>query len=252
MFDESFPAMDLGFYELNMNGLRVISHGGADELFNTALYLVPDKKLAFCFRIVEGKAERQQKGWRKPFLIVTFLYRQLEQPNEAAIELGESWKNMQAPINLRVVIIRRSISFSVFWLKINIEVSDNRLFIGSGADQQVYTPIGRDLFQEVGGKHQMGFRTDAAGQGHVSVSGYVKPNAAGTCTVNEPIEVLAPLARHFGCSVHHRIDWICLSQTRNQSDAKSAEMGSSAVGYCVYMGVINLGCNVSGVEHGFD
>lgn len=66
-FDERLPAMDLGFYELNMNGLRVISHGGADELFNTALYLVPDKKWASLFPIVEGKAERQQKGWRKPF-----------------------------------------------------------------------------------------------------------------------------------------------------------------------------------------
>ncbi|WP_261808030.1 hypothetical protein [Paenibacillus sp. N3.4] len=48
--------------------------------------------------------------------------------------------------------------------QINVAVSDNRLSLGSGAEQQIFAPIAPNLFQEVGGTHQIGFRTDASGK----------------------------------------------------------------------------------------
>jgi hypothetical protein len=54
--------------------------------------------------------------------------------------------------------------FYSFMSKISIAASDNRLFIGSGAEQQVFEPIGPDVFQQVGGTERIGFRTDESGK----------------------------------------------------------------------------------------
>ncbi|WP_261808034.1 serine hydrolase [Paenibacillus sp. N3.4] len=74
-FDERLPAMDLGFYELRMNGLRVISHGGADTLFSTELYLVPDKQIGIFVSFSGGDGGLQRQGCRKPFSIVTIRHK---------------------------------------------------------------------------------------------------------------------------------------------------------------------------------
>ncbi|OMF40209.1 hypothetical protein CXK86_24815 [Paenibacillus sp. BGI2013] len=163
-FDERLPAMDLGFYELNMNGLRVISHGGADELFNTALYLVPDKKVGIFVSYSGGEGGTAAEGLAQAFFDRYYPVHATEQPNESSIELGESLEKYAGSYQFTRRNHTKIDKFFSFLTQINIEVSDNRLTIGSGADQQVYTPIGVNLFQEVGGTHQMGFRTDAEGK----------------------------------------------------------------------------------------
>lgn len=42
-FDKRMPGVDLGFSEKRINGLRLITHGGSDPMFNTEFYLVPAK-----------------------------------------------------------------------------------------------------------------------------------------------------------------------------------------------------------------
>ncbi len=162
-FDKRLPAMDLGFYEINMNGLRVISHGGADELFNSAVYLVPDKQIGIFVSYSGGDGGAAAGGLGQAFFDRYFPRQEVKQPLTSAV-LENSVQKYAGSYQFT----RRNHSdidkFFNFLVKISITASDNRLFIGSGAEQQVFAPIGPDLFQEVGGTHQMGFRTDAAGK----------------------------------------------------------------------------------------
>lgn len=162
-FDKRLPAMDLGFIELNMNGLRVISHGGADELFNTEVYLVPDKKLGIFVSYSGGDGGVAARGLMQAFFDRYYPRQEVNQPPTSAV-LENSVQKYAGSYQFT----RRNHSdidkFFNFLTKISITVSDNRLSIGSGTEQQVYAPIGTDLFQEVGGTNKMGFRTDAEGK----------------------------------------------------------------------------------------
>lgn len=163
VFNKRLPAMDLGFYEMNMNGLRVISHGGSDELFNTEVYLVPDKQIGIFVSYSGGDGGGAANGLAQAFFDRYFPRQEVKLPPASAV-LENSLQKYAGSYQFT----RRNHSdidkFFNFLTKISITVSDNRLSIGSGADQQVYAPIGPDLFQEVGGTHQMGFRTDAKGK----------------------------------------------------------------------------------------
>jgi len=162
MFHENFPAMDLGFYELNMNGLRVISHGGADTLFNTELYLVPDKQIGIFVSYSGGDGGTAAIGLLEAFFDRYFPAQKVELP-PASAELENVQKYAGS-----YQFTRRNHSdidkFFTFLAKMKIDASDNRLSIGSGAEQQVYAQIEPDLFQEVGGTHQIAFRTDESGK----------------------------------------------------------------------------------------
>ncbi|ULO09892.1 beta-lactamase family protein [Paenibacillus sp. 19GGS1-52] len=163
VFNKHLPAMDLGFSELNMNGLRVISHGGSDELFNTEVYLVPDKQIGIFVSYSGGDGGAAATGLAKAFFDRYFPQQEVNQSPAYAV-LENSLQKYAGSYQFT----RRNHSdvdkFFNFLVKLNITVSDNRLSIGSGADQQVYAPIGLDLFQEVGGTNKMGFRTDASGK----------------------------------------------------------------------------------------
>ncbi|WP_438351048.1 serine hydrolase domain-containing protein [Paenibacillus sp. FA6] len=163
VFNKRLPAMDLGFYEMNMNGLRVISHAGSDELFNTAAYLVPDKQIGIFVSYSGGDGGAAAGGLAQAFFDRYFPLQEVKLSPESTV-LENSLQKYAGSYQFT----RRNHSdidkFFNFLVKISITVSDNRLSIGSGADQQVYAPIGPDLFQEVGGTNQMGFRTDAAGK----------------------------------------------------------------------------------------
>lgn len=163
VFNKSLPAMDLGFYELNMNGLRVISHGGSDELFNTEVYLVPGKQIGIFVSYSGGDGGAAARGLAQAFFDRYFPMQEVKlSPASVVLE-----KSLQKYVG-SYQFTRRNHSdidkFFNFLVKISITISDNRLSIGSGSDQQVYDPIGPDLFQQVGGTHQMGFRTDASGK----------------------------------------------------------------------------------------
>ncbi|OAB41213.1 serine hydrolase [Paenibacillus antarcticus] len=161
-FDKRLPATDLGFFEENLNGLRAITHGGADELFNTEVSLVPDKQIGIFVSYSGGDGGAAARGLSQAFFDRYFPAQEAIPPQSAILE--SDLKKYAGSYQFT----RRNHSdidkFFNFLTKISISVAGNQLSIGSGAEQQLFTPIGPDLFQEVAGKHQMGFRTDAAGK----------------------------------------------------------------------------------------
>jgi hypothetical protein len=162
-FDKRLPAMDLGFMEKRMNGLRVISHGGADTLFTTELYLVPDKQIGIFVSHSGGDGGAAAAGLLQAFFDRYFPAQAVERPPVSA-ELEHAVQKYAGSYQFTRRNHTDIDKFFSFLSQISITASDNRLSIGSGAEQQVFAPIGPDLFQEVGGMHQIGFRTDASGK----------------------------------------------------------------------------------------
>ncbi|UKS24746.1 serine hydrolase [Paenibacillus sp. HWE-109] len=162
-FDERLPGMDLGFIERRMNGLRVISHGGADTLFTTEFYLVPDQKIGIFVSSSGGDGGASASGLAKAFFDRYYPAQAVKLPPVSA-ELEKDVQKYAGSYQFT----RRNHSdidkiFS-FMSQISIGVTDNRLSIGSGTEQQVFAPIGPNLFQDVESAHQIGFRTDASGK----------------------------------------------------------------------------------------
>ncbi len=162
-FDERLPAMDLGFYEQRFNGLRAICHGGSDPLFNTEMYLVPDKQLGIFVSYSGGQGSEAAEGLANAFFDQYFPAPVVNLPPLPAnfAETGQKYAGTYE-------FTRRNFSkidkFFSFGSQINVSVSDKGLAIGEGDEQLLFTPIGPDLFQQVGGLHQLGFRTDASGK----------------------------------------------------------------------------------------
>ncbi|RJX41780.1 class A beta-lactamase-related serine hydrolase [Paenibacillus pinisoli] len=162
-FDERLPGMALGFYELRLNGQRIISHGGADPLFNTELYLVPDQGLGIFVSYSGGEGGTAASEMSQAFFNRYFPVGENSFPSVAA-ELEQDLQKYAGSYQF----LRRNHTdidkFYSFLAQISISVADNRLTIGSGAEQQIFAPIGPNLFQAVGGTNQIGFRTDDSGQ----------------------------------------------------------------------------------------
>ncbi|WP_018758537.1 serine hydrolase domain-containing protein [Paenibacillus terrigena] len=162
-FDERLPAMDLGFIEQRKNGLRILSHGGADTLFTTELYLVPDKKIGIFVSHSGGDGGAATVGLLQAFFNRYFPVQAIESPPVSA-ELENTVQKYAGSYQFTRRNHTDIDKFFSFLSQINVTAEGNRLSIGSGAEQQVFAPIGPNLFQEVGGSHQIGFRTDASGK----------------------------------------------------------------------------------------
>lgn len=162
-FDKRLPALDLGFEELRVNGMRVISHGGSDLLFNTELYLVPDKQLGIFVSCSGGDGGAAEEGLLRGIFDRYLPAKELKLPSTSA-NPENSLQKYAGSYQFTRRNYTKIDKFFGFMAQINIEVLDNKLSIGSGDEQQVYTPIGTNLFQEVGGTHQIGFRTDESGK----------------------------------------------------------------------------------------
>jgi len=163
-FDERMPAMDLGFYELKMNGLRIISHGGSDPLFNTELYLVPDKQVGIFVSYSGGNGGVAANALAKAFFDRYFPAEDLKLSPIAVVESKESVEKYTGAYQFA----RRNHShidkFFSFMAQISVGMTeDNLLTVGGGLEQQIFAPVGPNLFQEVGGTQQIGFRTDESG-----------------------------------------------------------------------------------------
>lgn len=162
-FDKRVPAMDLGFDELRLNGLRVITHSGSDVLFNTGLYLVPEKQIGIFVSYSGGDGGAAADGLTKAFFDRYFPMKEVSLPPVSA-EVASSLQKYAGSYQFTRRNHTKIDKFFGFMSQINVAVTDNGLSIGSGVEQEVFAPVGPDLFQQIGGTHQIAFRTDAAGK----------------------------------------------------------------------------------------
>ncbi|MBP1991091.1 serine hydrolase domain-containing protein [Paenibacillus eucommiae] len=160
---KQLPGMALGFYELNMNGQRVISHGGADTLFNTQLYLVPDKQIGIFVSYSGGEGGGAAENLAKAFFDHYFPAPEIQIPPLPS-NIAETLQKYAGSYKFT----RRNFSdidkFFSFMVEMKVTISDDQLSIGEGEERMLFALIEPNLFQQVGGPHQLGFRTNASGE----------------------------------------------------------------------------------------
>jgi CubicO group peptidase (beta-lactamase class C family) len=162
-FDKRMLGVGLGFAEKQINGITLITHGGSDPMFNTEFYLAPAKQVGIFLSYNGGPGSESADGLIKAFFNKYYPVPVKETPVDASIT-AESIKKFAGSYEFT----RRNFSdidkFFNFFLQFNVTVSDNKLSMGSGSEQEFYAPIGENLFQQVGGTEQIAFRTDDSGK----------------------------------------------------------------------------------------
>jgi CubicO group peptidase (beta-lactamase class C family) len=161
-FDKRMPGVDLGFSEKRINGLRLITHGGSDPMFNTEFYLVPAKHVGIFVSYNGGQGGDSAAG-----LVHAFFERYYPDPEAKQPEFSTSAESVQKYAGT-YQFTRRNHSdidkFFNFFAQLNVKVKDNKLSLGSGSEQQLYREIAPNLFQLEGGTEQIGFRTNESGK----------------------------------------------------------------------------------------
>lgn len=161
-FDKRLPGVDLGFAEKRINDLTLITHGGSDPMFNTELYLVPAKDVGIFVSYNGGEGSDSAAG-----LIQAFFNRYYPSPGVKQPEFIASDESIQKYAGA-YQFTRRNISdidkFFNFFAQLNVSVEDNKLSLGSGSEQQLYSEVGPNLFQLEGGTEQIAFRTNESGK----------------------------------------------------------------------------------------
>jgi len=160
MLDPRLPAIGLGYYGQNIGGERAWAHGGADPLFNTEMYLFPDRQLGIFISFSGGQGDLAAENLAKALIARLYPKPQMA-PKVAATGPLEKYAGSYE-------FTRRNHSdidkFYGLLSQLSVSVSGNRLSMGSGEDEVQLTPIAPDLFQEVGGTRQIAFRTNTAGE----------------------------------------------------------------------------------------
>lgn len=159
IYHPHLPAMGLGYYELNIGGERAWSHGGTDPLFNTELYLFPDRRLGIFISFSGG--DGNEAAGRLTTALIERLYPK-PRPEPKITQTG-SLERYAGTYQFTRRNLTRIDKFYSMMAQISVSVSGDRLSVGSGNDMMTFVPIADNLFQEVGGTRQIAFRTDAAG-----------------------------------------------------------------------------------------
>ncbi|WP_341187930.1 serine hydrolase domain-containing protein [Paenibacillus sp. FSL H7-0756] len=160
--DKRLPGVALGFAEKRVNGVRLISHGGSDPMFNTEFYLAPAKHLGIFLSYNGGQGSEAAANLLQALFNRYYPAPEVEQPEFAAS--AESVQKYAGSYQFT----RRNISdidkFFNFFAQLNVTTVDNKISLGSGSEQQLYRAIAPNLFQLEEGTDQIGFLTDESGK----------------------------------------------------------------------------------------
>ena len=161
VLDPRLPGMCLGFYEQRMAGLRIIAHGGNDPLFNTDMYLAPDKQVGI-FVSYSGNSGESGEALARAFFERYFPVPKTVLP-PPPVDFAQTIMKYAGTYQFTRRSETKIDKFYSLPAQLSLSASGTHLFIGQGDELESFAPIGVNLFQEVGGPHQIAFRTDAAG-----------------------------------------------------------------------------------------
>lgn len=158
--DKRLPAMALGYYEDRIAGERVVSHGGADPLFNTELYLLPERRMGIFVSYSGGHGDVAAAELAKALLTRFYPKTEVSPEPLRGVALDRYAGSYQFTAISQTRIDK---AFGVM-SQLNVTADGERLRMGSGEEETQFAPIGPNLFQQVGGDRQIAFRTDRDGK----------------------------------------------------------------------------------------
>ncbi len=163
---------DLGFYQEDRNGLRIIAHAGDTDYFHSDLHLLLDKDVGFFISLnslgTDGAAEQVRTGLFRAFLDRYYPYsppveKTVAHPQADAARVAGSYLSSRR-IESALRLINVLTQFSVTSLP-NGEIEVG-LLKNLAAVPKRWREVGPLVYREVGGQTHLKFVTDSAG--HVS------------------------------------------------------------------------------------
>ncbi|MEO7043334.1 MAG: serine hydrolase domain-containing protein [Gemmatimonadaceae bacterium] len=160
------PAMDLGFYQQNMNGQHVIGHEGDTQYFHSAMFLIPDKQVGI-FLSYTGSAA----GPLRATTLQAFFDRYFPAPPvtipPAPVDFAQTAQKFTGAFRFArhsytkfdkaELLAQSPISVSV------LPKTGRLLISGIGGEPEQFAPVGNGIFQQIEGHEQVGFTQDSAG-----------------------------------------------------------------------------------------
>jgi CubicO group peptidase (beta-lactamase class C family) len=164
-------AMCLGFYEQNLNGHRVISHGGDTELFHSDLFLILDSNVGLF--VSYNSAGRPEHGDSRGDLYIKFMDRYFPAPpaNETALATAKEDAQIVAgpyKVSRRFETNILSLTTVLGEAKIVADPKDNTIYLDGFLKKENGQPrhfqeIAPMLFKSVDGPEKMAFVKDSGG-----------------------------------------------------------------------------------------
>lgn len=160
--------MDLGFYDENRNGLRIIGHAGDTGAFHADVHLLLDKGVAFVIMLnssgAAGAAEDVRVAIFRSFLDRYFPYTApkeatVSDPGKDAARVAGSYASSRHT----VLSILNAISQSSVSADPNGQIEASELTHLSGVPKH-WRQVGPLTWREVGGQAHLKFVTDKAGE----------------------------------------------------------------------------------------
>ena len=167
----SMNAMCLGFYEQNLNGHRVISHGGDTELFHSDLFLILDANVGLF--VSYNSAGRPDHGDSRGDLYNKFMDRYFPAPPEKETVLATAKEDAQSvagpyKVSRRFETNILALTTVLGQAKIVADPKDNTIYLDGFLKKENGQPrhfqeIASMVFKSVDGPEKMAFVKDSTG-----------------------------------------------------------------------------------------
>ena len=168
--DPRLPGMALGFYHSSLNGLDVIGHGGDTNFCHSDLLLIPSRQVGIFMSFYTEDNRVRDK------VIEAFFDRYFPDAAARATATTKASADTASAVATapkfagRYQFTRRNYSKVEKALNLFTQMSlaplpnGNIVFGGLGPEPWQFRPIGDNLYERIGGKQVLTFRTDASGQ----------------------------------------------------------------------------------------
>ena len=165
-------AMALGFYEQNLNGHRVISHGGDTELFHSDLFLILDSNVGLF--VSYNSAGRPEHGDARGDLYIKFMDRYFPAPAAKETVLSTAKEDAQSvagpyKISRRFETNILALTTVLGQAKIVADSKDNTIYLDGlfkkeNGQPRHFQEIAPMLFKSVDGPEKLAFVKDSNGR----------------------------------------------------------------------------------------
>ncbi|MFT5875215.1 MAG: hypothetical protein ACI8WT_004196 [Clostridium sp.] len=169
--DVNIPGLCYGFQENNINGVRVLAHGGNDYGFNSLLYLIPDSNLGFFIstngdngaNICGSMANEFMKKYYPQSKVQTSMDNRVKFTKSNLKELEGVYQASRYPRNEIGKLVKL---LPLMFAPLNIKSKSDTLIVKNPGGQNLYKEIEPLLFKNVERGDTIAFKANK--QGNIS------------------------------------------------------------------------------------
>lgn len=165
--DPRLPAMALGFYEQEFNGVRVIGHGGDTQHMHTEMYIVPDAQVGIFASYVGDGGPPAREGLVRAFFDRYFPAKVAAAPAESTADFSTMAKKYVGDYRFArhsTTKFEKLLLVASPPIKVSLLPKEKRLLVtGLGEKPGQFVPAGNGIFEQVEGHRRITFYGDSAG-----------------------------------------------------------------------------------------